>query len=170
MKIQTDQKRCEVSFEVDDYVYLKLQPYKHTTVAFRGSLKLAPRFFGPFQILGKVGAVAYKLALLPKSQIHNAFHVSLLHKHLGPVEIVIPHLPPLSEASTILPQPEPILERRVMKKGKYRPQTEVLIKWQGAPLEDATWEKAWLWLRRTFLLSLRIRMLKGRGNDICMRV
>ena len=47
MKCQADQHRCEVSFTIGDYVYLKLQPYRQTSVAFRASLKLASRLFGP---------------------------------------------------------------------------------------------------------------------------
>lgn len=67
MKSRAGLKHREVSFEVGDYVYLKLQPYRQTSVAFRASMKLAPRFFRPYQIIGKVGTVAYRLALPPSS-------------------------------------------------------------------------------------------------------
>ena len=40
----------------------------------------------------------------------------------------------------ILPQPEAVIDRRVVHKGQYCPKTEILVKWAGAPLEDATWE------------------------------
>ncbi|KAL9408368.1 hypothetical protein AB3S75_046848 [Citrus x aurantiifolia] len=143
MKSQADQNRREVSFMVGDYVYLKLQPYRQTSVAFRRSMKLAPRFYGPYQIVEKVGAVAYKLALPPGSQIHNVFHVSLLRKHAGTNAPASTQLPPVAEDSTILPQPEAVLNRRVIRKGKYRPRSEILIKWKGAPMEDATWENEW---------------------------
>jgi hypothetical protein len=128
MKCQADQHRREVTFNVGDYVYLKLQPYRQTSVAFRASLKLAPRFFGPYKVLEKVGLVAYKLALPPGSQIHDVFHVSLLRKHLGPVTPTSPDLPPVSVTSVVLPQPEVILDRRVIHKGNYRPKSEILVK------------------------------------------
>lgn len=82
-------------------MYLKLQPYHRSSVAFCRSFKLAPCYYGPYQIVNKVGAVAYKLALPSGSQIHNVFHVSLLRSHLGLVTQVSPQLPPTSADSTI---------------------------------------------------------------------
>ncbi|GKF46938.1 transposon ty3-G gag-pol polyprotein [Tanacetum coccineum] len=41
------------------------------------------------------------------------------------------------------PQPEVVLEERVVQKGKYQPKAEVLVKWKGFPREDATWETKW---------------------------
>ncbi|KAK0608302.1 hypothetical protein LWI29_028621 [Acer saccharum] len=147
MKTMADQRRREVSFEVGDYVYLKLQPYRQKTVAFRSSLKLSPRFFGPFRVLARIGPVAYKLELPTGSQIHNVFHVGLLKKLVGPIPDVSPVLPPVSDTPALLPQPEFILDRRIIRKGKYRPKTEILVKWVGAPREDATWENQWRFLR-----------------------
>ncbi|KAL6343140.1 hypothetical protein AAG906_020929 [Vitis piasezkii] len=111
-------------------------------IAFRKSLKLSP-LFGPYQILEKVGPVAYRLFLPAGSQIHDVFHVSLLRKHLGSITPTSAQLPPVSDESILLPQPESILAQRVIHKGKYRPRTEFLVKWLGAPIEDATWENAW---------------------------
>ncbi|KAH9794628.1 hypothetical protein KPL71_004958 [Citrus sinensis] len=149
MKTQADHHHREVVFTVGDYVYLKLQPYRQKSVAFRSSLKLAPRYFGPYRILERIGLVAYKLALPAGSQIHNVFHVSLLKKFVGHVPPAVMELPPVSEdTSIILPQPECVLDKRIIRKGAYRPKTEILVKWAGAPREDATWED-----QRRFLKS-----------------
>ena len=57
MKFQADKHRQDRSFNVGDWVYLRLQPYRQKTLAYKGKWKLSPRFFGPFQILQKVGTV-----------------------------------------------------------------------------------------------------------------
>ena len=69
-------------YEVGDYVYLKLQPYRQTTVAFHSFLKLALQFFGSYKVLTRVGPIAYKLEFLAGSQIHDFFYVSLLKPKL----------------------------------------------------------------------------------------
>jgi hypothetical protein len=112
-------------------------------VALRLSQKLSPRFFGPYQIIGKIGPVAYKLSLPAGSQIHNVFHVSLLRKYHGSGIQASPQLPLHSDASACLPEPEAILDRRTIRKGNYRPKSEILVKWKNAPAEDATWENEW---------------------------
>jgi hypothetical protein len=78
----TDHRRRELSFEVGDFVYLKVSPMRglhHFTV--RGKLTL--RFIGPFKILEKRGEVAYQLELSSQlSNVHDVFHVSQLKKRL----------------------------------------------------------------------------------------
>jgi hypothetical protein len=80
MKVQANKNRTERVFLVGDWVYLRLQPYRHTSLASRTNLKLSHRFFGPFQILKKIGIVAYKLALPEAAHLHPIFHVSCLKK------------------------------------------------------------------------------------------
>ncbi|KAJ8759923.1 hypothetical protein K2173_010069 [Erythroxylum novogranatense] len=159
MTVQANRHRREVQFQVGDWVYLKLQPYRQSSVAFRSSTKLSPRYFGPFQILERVGLVAYRLDLPPGSKIHAVVHVSLLHKHLGDRPTPLAALPPISDDSVILPQPLQILDRRVLKKGKYNPVTEVLVKWAGTIDADATWGIYDIFLRLIQSLSLRTRTL-----------
>jgi hypothetical protein len=61
MKMQADKNRTERSFSVGAWVYIKLQPYIQTSVASHANQKLSFRFFGPYQIIEKIGSVAYKL-------------------------------------------------------------------------------------------------------------
>ena len=134
-KCQADQHQREVSFAIGDYVYLKLQPYRQSSVAFPRSMKLSPRFYGPYKVIEKVGTMAYKLELPSDSQIHNVFHSSLLRKHLGLITSTIAQLPIVSETGTILPQPESVIDRLV-------------------PVEDATWENKWRFTRAYLIFIL----------------
>jgi hypothetical protein len=85
-----DQRRRELSFEVGDFVYLKVSPMRGLH-RFKIQGKLAPRFIGPFKILEKRGEVAYQLELLAQlSDVHDVFYVSQLKKCLCVLEEQIP--------------------------------------------------------------------------------
>jgi hypothetical protein len=77
-----DTRRRELSFEVGDYVYLKVSPIKGVR-RFGVKGKLAPRYIGPYQIRARCEEVAYQLNLPEKlSIVHDVFHVSQLKKCL----------------------------------------------------------------------------------------
>lgn len=80
MKQLADRQRSERAFAVGDSVYLKLQPYRQQSLKTSTSHKLAPKFYGPFQILDKIGVVSNKLELPQSTKIHNVFHVSQLKR------------------------------------------------------------------------------------------
>ena len=88
-KSYADVRRRPLEFKVGDHVFLKVMP-KREVVRFGKRGKLSPRFMGPFEILERVGTVAYRLALPPSmSGVHEVFHVSMLRRYtLDPAHVV----------------------------------------------------------------------------------
>lgn len=108
-------------------------------MAKRSYQKLSFRFFGPYEVLERVGAVAYRLKFPPGSQIHPVVHVSLLKKAIHPGTPVCSNLPAHCLDTAEQVQPEVILRRRLIKRGRSAiPQG--LVQWTNMPEELATWE------------------------------
>jgi hypothetical protein len=81
-KSYADHRRRKLSFQVGDFVYLKVSPMRGLHY-FKICKKLAPRYIGPFKILEQRGEVTYHLGVPPQlSDVHDVFHVSLLRKCL----------------------------------------------------------------------------------------
>ena len=81
-KSYADKRRKDLEFEVEDRVFLKLSPWKGV-VRFGKQGKLSPRYIGPFEIVERIGPVAYRLDLPEElSRVHNVFHISMLHKYI----------------------------------------------------------------------------------------
>ena len=137
MKFFADKHRTERSFQVGDWVFLRLQPYKQKSLASKGKWKLSPRFYGPFQVLQRVGEVAYRLNLPSDSKINPVFHVSCLKLKLGQQISPLPTLPPSDEIGQIISEPLVVLQTRT-KTLRSRSITKVLTQWLGTALEDAT--------------------------------
>lgn len=96
-KIYADKHQIERSFKVGDLVYLRLQPYKQSSLTAKGKENSKPRFYGPYRVTCRIGEVAYELELLEGSCIHNVFHVSCLKKAVGQNIAVTTDLSPLKE-------------------------------------------------------------------------
>ncbi|KAK4845058.1 hypothetical protein QYF36_000274 [Acer negundo] len=71
------------------------------------------------------------------------YKVSQLKKQVGHVPQMSYVLPYVLDTSTLPPQPEAILARRVINKGNYCAKHEILVKWVGTSNEDATWKNQW---------------------------
>lgn len=104
-------------------------------------MKLAPKYYGPFQVLEKIGSVAYKLALPSYAKIHPAFHVSLLKKRVGKDVPVSSHVPSIGLDGQFLAEPVAVLDRKLVKGKGGHPLMLVLIQWSNSVPEAATWEK-----------------------------
>ena len=87
-KVYADRKRSYREFGVGDHMYVRIKP-KRSTMRWTSCTKLAPRYCGPFQILERIGPVAYRLALLGHIRVHNVFHVSLLKRYIHDEKHVI---------------------------------------------------------------------------------
>ena len=96
------------------------------------------RYYGPFEILKKIGKVAYRLQLPPTARIHNVFHVSQLKRALKPTIPAQPLPQGLTEDMELVVEPEHIHAVRRGRGG----QLQLLIKWKGLPEHDNTWEDA----------------------------
>ena len=138
MKTTADRHRRDLSFEVGDWVYVRLRPYRQTSIAPKYS-KLAKRFYGPFQISARIGPVAYKLALPASSRIHPVFHVSLLKLHQGPSPASPGTLPELSTDNHPIVNPFAILDWK-LDSSVTPPVKRVLVQWDDLPPEETSWE------------------------------
>ncbi|OIV92009.1 hypothetical protein TanjilG_20939 [Lupinus angustifolius] len=77
MTSQTQSGKVDITFEIDGWVLLMLQPFRQVIVARRASHKLAPRCFSPYRVVHRIGSVAYELALPPSTWVHlgsSTFH------------------------------------------------------------------------------------------------
>jgi hypothetical protein len=138
MRAQANKHRREVEYNEGDMVYLKIQPYKLRKLAKRLNQKLSPRYYGPFEILQKIGNVAYKLKLPADTKVHPVFHASLLKKAIKPNTEPQPLPACMNEDWHLEPGPEEALDTRRNAQGE----VEVLVKWEGLPTFENSWELA----------------------------
>jgi hypothetical protein len=140
-KSYVDHRRRELSFEVGDFVYLKVSPMRGLR-CFKVWGKLTPRFIGPFKILEKRGEVAYQLELPSElSDVRDVFHVSQLKKCLRVPEEQTPmeDLDAKEDLSyqeyhvKILETSERVTWNKKIKMCK--------VQWRYHTEEEATWER-----------------------------
>ena len=140
-KSYADKRRKDLEFEVEDRVFLKLSPWKGV-VRFGKRGKLSPHYIGPFEIVERIGQVAYRLDLPEElSRVHNVFHISMLRKYISDPSHVIeaPEIE-LKDDSSYEEQPVQILGR---EEKELRNKTISLVKvlWRNHLIEEATWER-----------------------------
>ena len=89
-KSYADLKRKYIEYEVSDKMFLKVSPWRKV-IRFGKKGKLSPRFIGLYEILERVGPVAYRLALPPElTKPHDVFHVSMLRRYRSDESHILP--------------------------------------------------------------------------------
>ena len=134
-------RRRPLEFEVGDHVFLKVM-LKRGVVRFGKRGKLSPRFIGPFEILERVGTVAYRLALPPSmSGVHEVFHVSILWKYTpDPAHVVDWGQIEVHTDGTFEEGPVCVSDSRdrVLRRKTVR---LVRVLWRHYGVEEPTWER-----------------------------
>ena len=134
-------RRRPLEFEVGDHVFLKVMP-KRGVVRFGKRGKLSPRFIMPFEILKRVGTVAYWLDLPPNmSGVHEVFHVSILRRYTpDPAHVVDWGEIEVDTDGTIEEGPMCIMDSRdqVLRSKTMR---LVRVLWKHRGVEESTWER-----------------------------
>ena len=141
-KSHADKIRRLLEFEICDHIFNKVSPTKRV-MRFGKREKLRPRYMGSFEILEKIGEVAYKIALPHDlSHVHPVFHVSMLRKYVADPTHVIDYVPlEVQPDLTYVEKPVKILDHKTQE---LRTKTVHLVKvlWRNATSEEATWESS----------------------------
>ncbi|CAN6445407.1 unnamed protein product [Victoria cruziana] len=139
-KCYADRRRRALEFDVGDSVFLKISATKGV-FRFGKKGKLSPRFIGPFEILERIGSVAYRLALPPHlSQVHDVFHVSILRKYLPDPNRKAEYTEiQVDERLRVPEEPVRIVDEQVKKlRNKQIPM--VKVEWRHQGIQDYSWE------------------------------
>ena len=111
----------------------------HTVFSgFTTKYEAFPRFYGHYQVLSKVGIVAYELKLPNSAHIHPVFHVSLLKRKLGRHVVPNPTLPLVNNEGILHMEPITVLNRRTIKHNNIAV-VQWLVQWFRTFPKDATW-------------------------------
>ncbi|CAA7044112.1 unnamed protein product [Microthlaspi erraticum] len=166
MKNNADKHRRELEFVQGDKVFLKLRPYMQQSVAKRLYQKLVVGYYGPFEVLEKIGAVAYRLKLPAESKIHHVFHVSQFKPVLGGNHLVSTLPQSFSVQNELIIEPEEVLDTRYDSAGHL----EALVSWTGLP-EQRCWERIYVRRRKLSWTVLnqseaKLRLMKAELDGV----
>jgi hypothetical protein len=124
---------------VGEHVFLKVKA-KRSSLKLGSSQNLAVRYYGPFEILEKIGLVAYMLTLFASMIIHNVFHVYLLKKYVpDPNHVIDWNVIQVEHEGDFQVEPVCILDQKI-KVLRNKAIGLVKVQWTCYGPEDATWE------------------------------
>ncbi|XP_042009040.1 uncharacterized protein LOC121757581 [Salvia splendens] len=167
MRANANKHRRDVEFDVGDRVLLKLQLYRQHSMARPLSTKLARCFYGPFEILERIGQVAYRLKLPEGSRVHDVFHVNLLKPFVERASGGTAAFPAAFAHGRPVVQPRRILDRRVVW-SEGSTVEEVLLEWEDDGGAAPTWEPVTMVQRRFpgLLLEDKEVVKEGRVDTV----
>ncbi|XP_055803377.1 uncharacterized protein LOC129872408 [Solanum dulcamara] len=139
-KAYADNRCRPLEFQVDDWVFLKVLPMKGV-MRFGRKGKLSPRYIRPYQIVRKLGKVAYELDLpADLDAVHPVFHVSMLRKFIGDPSRVFPVQDiQVTKELSCEEQPVAILDHQV-RRLRTKDVASVKVLWHNNHREEMTWE------------------------------
>ncbi|KAJ9556981.1 hypothetical protein OSB04_011595 [Centaurea solstitialis] len=140
-KSYADNRRKPLEFQVGDKVLLKVSPWKGL-IRFGKKGKLSPRFVGPFEVIERIGPVAYRLDLpIELSSIHDTFHVSNLKKCLSEETVILPlEEIQIDEQLRATEVPIEILDREIKQLRRSKIPI-VKVRWNSRHGPKFTWER-----------------------------
>jgi hypothetical protein len=151
-----------LEFSVGDWVLLRLLHRPAQSLVSGKRSKLSPRFAGPYQVLERIGAVAYRLQLPDGARIHDVFHVGVLKPWRGAPPASLPALPLLRHGRILL-TPEQAIQAQ-LRRGSWW----ILIKWTGLDATEATWELVDDFKTRFPEFQLEDELFVGEGRDVML--
>ena len=113
---------------------------KKSSLKLGSCAKLSPRYCGPFEVIERIGPVAYRLALPASTRAHNVFHVSLLKRYVhDPNHVINWHVIQVEPERELRTDPMRILERKVIMLRNWAI-GKVKVQWEHYGPQEDTWE------------------------------
>ncbi|KAI4310626.1 hypothetical protein MLD38_035590 [Melastoma candidum] len=159
-KLHYDKLHRPVSYQVGDWVLLRLRHRAAASLPQATTGKLKPRYFGPYRITALINDVAVRLQLPPRARLHDVLHVGLLKKFVGQPPDAPPPLPAIHHGA-VTPVPERAVRTRFAR-GIH----QVLIHWKGESAASATWEDVDVFLDKYPAFQLEDELLVEGGRDV----
>jgi hypothetical protein len=129
-----DRLHRQVTYQVGEWVLLRLRQHQAASLPRTTTGKLKPRYVGPYRIVELVNSVAVRLELPPGARLHDVFHIGVIKKFVGTPLATPPALPTILHGA-VLPESDRVVNARLARDVR-----QLLVHWRGKPATSATWE------------------------------